>query len=90
MRAMESGYARFTFIVAATLLSIHLLDLQLTPDADAAHSAQTTAKFFTGMPHSIGDFDGTPAYWVCGRFAELNEQASTPAIECEKRVQTGC
>ncbi len=56
MRAMESGYARFTFIVAATLLSIHLLDLQLTPDADAAHSAQTTAKFFTGMPHSNATF----------------------------------
>lgn len=48
MRAMGSGYARFTFIVVATLLSIHALDLQMTPDADPAHSAATTAKFFTG------------------------------------------
>lgn len=48
MRAMGSGYARFTFIVVATLLTIHALDLQMTPDADPVHSAATTAKFFTG------------------------------------------
>ena len=48
MQAMGSGYARFTFVVVATLLTIHALDLQMTPDADPAHSAATTAKFFTG------------------------------------------
>ena len=48
MQAMGSGYARFTFIVVATLLTIQALDLQMTPDADPAHSAATTAKFFTG------------------------------------------
>ena len=48
MQAMGSSYARFTFIVAATLLTIHALDLQMTPNADPAHSAATTAKFFTG------------------------------------------
>jgi hypothetical protein len=48
MQAMGSGYARFTFVVVATLLTIHALDLQMTPNADPAHSAATTAKFFTG------------------------------------------
>lgn len=51
MRAMSGGYARFTFVIVATLMSIHALDLR--SGYDDVHSAETTAKFFTGAPHSI-------------------------------------
>ena len=51
MRAMSGGYARFTFVIVATLMSIHALDL--SSGYDDVHSAETTAKFFTGAPPSI-------------------------------------